>query len=536
MTDGNFPVVLTADRTLMAAYTLLLDGMGAASQTTFTPSPVMKGLIAPRVACDGLRARQAPLGLRRIEAALRQGGWAAEDVAIVPPERLRRAIGPRTRVVGLASGDPLGLGMNSTTMVGVFGGKPYTSTMFLALLKDVRRLVNEHCPAARVVAGGPGMWQLAGEGGEETARKSGLRLGRAQSVSIEEAHFGPGTAGASKCGTRIDHVITGYCESNVADLFRRMADGADLPVFLEGSWQRGDEVPRIVGATVMGMVEASRGCGWGCRFCTLAHQPMAHLPVETIASDVETNFGAGVDNISLGSEDIFRYGAAGGARAAPQKLIDLLRTLRELRGLRTLSVDHANVVTVAAFSDAQLAEVHELLAGSAVGHLVWLNLGVETACGELLAANDGAAKIKPYSPDEWGELCLEQVRRLCRQGFFPLVSLVIGLPGETPPQTERTRCWVESLRDERVSVVPVLHTPVGGEGGHRIAAGEVSAKQWEIFERGLDLTFRWMPQLYWRHHGLAGVAPWRRVMMQIFGRFYAPLWKHLVHRRKAAAR
>jgi radical SAM superfamily enzyme YgiQ (UPF0313 family) len=261
---------------------------------------------------------------------------------------------------------------------------------------------------------------------------------------------------------------------------------------------------------------------------------MGHLPVETILADVATNLRAGVRNISLGSEDIFRYGAGPGERVAPGRLIDLLRRVRELDGVRTLAIDHANIASVAQFSDAELAEVQRLVSGGP-GQLVWMNLGVETASGRLLAANGGAVKMKPFSPEEWGEVCLAQVRRLCRHGFLPMASLVIGLPGETAEDTERTLEWVESLSAERVSVVPVFHTAVTAHGG-RIAAGEVTRRQWEVFDRALGLTFRWMPGLYWQHHGAAGAAMWRRVLMQVFGRFYAPTWKFLVRRRRRKAR
>ena len=45
---------------------------------------------------------RAPLGLRRIEAALIRDGFDPADVAVVRPEDLHRAIGPATRLVGAA--------------------------------------------------------------------------------------------------------------------------------------------------------------------------------------------------------------------------------------------------------------------------------------------------------------------------------------------------------------------------------------------------------------------------------------------------
>ena len=50
-------------------------------------------------------------------------------------------------------------------------------------------------------------------------------------------------------------------------------------------------------------MEITRGCGLGCDFCTLAREPMRHLPVETILADARTNLNAGVRNIALITED-----------------------------------------------------------------------------------------------------------------------------------------------------------------------------------------------------------------------------------------
>ena len=56
MPEAGFPIVLTADRTLMADYQVLLDGMMAGSQTTTTPGFMMHALVSPPLAGDSLRA------------------------------------------------------------------------------------------------------------------------------------------------------------------------------------------------------------------------------------------------------------------------------------------------------------------------------------------------------------------------------------------------------------------------------------------------------------------------------------------------
>lgn len=490
--EKGFPVVLTADRSLMARYQLLLDGMFSASQTTRTPTLLMKKLLAPPVLSNGLRARQAPLGLRRIEAALLVGGWNPEEVAVVAPESLGPAIGPETRIIGISSGDPLGIGMNSTTMAGLVGGQIVTSRWFQQLVSQLKGL-RSRAPEAQVVMGGPGAWQLVQNSGARRA------LG-------------------------IDHVVTGYCEDNVAHLFCQIADSQGLPPVLVGKGAAARALPALRDATVMGAVEVSRGCGLGCRFCTIARVPMMHLPIETILADVQTNVAAGVTNVSLITEDIFRYGCDDGG-AQPARLLELLREIRGIPGLRLIQSDHANLASVAQFSDAELEDAQRLFVGENGRHeYVWLNLGLESAAGELLAAAGGRSKMRPYRPEQWGEVCLEQIRRLTRAGFLPMVSLILGLPGETPGAVEKTAQWVRQLKREPVMIFPLFFAPVDGES-RAFAVGDMSTAHWQLFQECYRLNFKWLPRLYWDNQSGAGVKLWRRLLLEMLGRMQVLWWK-----------
>jgi len=489
--QGGYPVVLTADETLMAGYRLLFDGMLASSQTTRTPSPVMR-LLMPRPKQPGVRAAVAPMGLRRIEAALLAGGFATDDVVVVHPARLHHAIGPATRVVGVSSGEPAGIGMNTTTMTGIVGGRIYPAAMFGRLMKRIRRLLTDRAPSARVVLGGPGAWQLADS---EQAR---------------------GEAGA-------DHVVVGYAEANAAEIFRAAADGCDLQAVIAGEGVGPDAIPPIAGAATMGAVEISRGCGLGCSFCTIGHIPMIHVPEQTIVADAQTNVAGGCTSIAALSEDFFRYGAAG-LSVNPNALIALLERLREIENLRLIQIDHANVISVGGFDDAQLARVRELLAGNNRHRYLWVNLGVETAAGMLMKAN-GRAKMAGCPANEWADLCKTQVRRLCRAGFFPMVSLVLGLPGETPDDAQATLEWVQSLSRERVSVFPMLYAPVDGTQPPDVR--RLSLLHWRLIRECYALNFRWTPRMYWDNQSGAGVGLLRRCLMQALGRGQMLQWRAL---------
>ena len=490
----GFPIVLTADRTLMAGYKPLFDGMNSASQTTTTPEFMVKLLLAPSVACDGPRVRQASLGLRRVEAALVSDGWPQEGVAIVRPDKLGSAIGADTRVIGISTGDPLGLGMNSNTMTGIAGGEIHTSRCFRRLARRIEKL-RSNAPHARVVMGGPGAWQLA------------------QHDDLRRELW-------------IDHVVMGYAEASVADAFRRIADGEELPVIIEAERVVGDQIPRLLGPTVMGAVEVSRGCGLGCQFCTIGRSPMTHLPVETILADIRTNIDAGVTSISLVTEDLFRYGA-GGHRPKPNAVIELLRQIRGTPGIRLLQTDHANITSIAQFSDEELREVHRLFVPEGHRHdYLWLNLGVETASGRLLAANGGQPKMRSHAPDEWGDLCLAQARRLTANGFFPLISLLMGMPGEQESDVDATIEWVQELLDERVAIFPMLYAPLDADEP-TFGVEDMSPAHWRLFRTCYRLNFKWVPRLAWDNEAAAGVSLWRRLLIQTLGRGQIVWWKML---------
>jgi radical SAM superfamily enzyme YgiQ (UPF0313 family) len=284
----------------------------------------------------------------------------------------------------------------------------------------------------------------------------------------------------------------------------------------------------------MGVVEISRGCGLGCSFCTIARTPMVHLPADTILADVESNLGAGQTSIALLSEDFFRYGATG-PRTAPGTLLALLQQLREADPrLRLIQVDHVNLASVAQFSDGQLREVRRLLVGATGCRYPWVNVGMETASGELLAAAGGAGKLGGAGDGAWAQFCAAQVRRLCAGGFLPMVSLVIGLPGERGEDLRATLAWVEQISDVPVTVFPVLYAPV--DGSPPLTAADLREPHWRLLQAAYRLNFRWLPRMYWDNQQAAGVPASRRLILQTLGHGQVVQWKWLLQRQRRRSR
>lgn len=491
MRDG-FPIVLTADRTLMADYRLLFDGMLAASQTTTAPPVLFERLLMPRGRRSGVRAVVAPLGLRRIEAALLAGGFSPDEVVVVGEDQLDSVIGRATRVIGISSGEPAGLGMNTSTMTGVVGGRIYPEVMFRRLMRKVHRLNRD--VSAKIVLGGPGAWQIAGD--------------------------------SAKCKELgVDHVIAGYAEENAAGMFRSLMRQETVPQVVPGGWTPTVSIPPIRGASTMGVVEISRGCGLGCSFCTIGRVPMVHLPPNTILADAETNVAAGMPNIALLSEDFFRYGADG-VKTNPDALLSLVRSIRQNAQVGLIQIDHANVGSVAQYDDSQLQTIHDLLVGQNTQRYVWVNLGIETVSSELLQQIGAAAKCKQSGSEPWGDFCTRHLRRLCQAKFFPMASLVIGLPGERDEHLQETLAWVKSLGDQRLAIFPVLYAPV--DGSPPLDPRRLRPLHWELMRACYRLNFRCVPWLYRDNQAAGGVPFVRRMALQMLGYGQIVQWKTLL--------
>jgi len=506
--DHGHRIVLTADRLLMADYACLFDAMVAASQTTTTPRLVLERLLMPAPRPNPLPAKIAPLGLRRIEAALHSSGLV---VSVCHPDRLADAVGPDTRVVGIATGEPLGKGMNSSTMEAIAGGRIWPQVFFEQVLKAAHTLA----PHAQFVIGGPGAWQIA-QSLEDTAGDTGNLQSEALDL-IKKIHL----------SGRLT-VVEGYCEGNIAEAFGRVLEsGQGLGVF---QGKQPERVPAIRNAATMGAVEMSRGCGWGCAFCTIAREPMRHLPLETIESDADRNLAGGQLSLSLLSEDFFRYGSTG-LSVNPEALIKTLARLRENKALRLMQIDHVNVSSIARFSDADLVEVHRLLTLGQRHRYVWVNIGVETASGPLLARNGGRAKMAGCPPEEWYSHTQEQMHRLVRAGFYPLVSLVLGLETETPDEARLTLEWVRGLRNQRLSVFPVMLAPLG----HNSPLPALTKTHWQTVIESYRLNFKWVPRLVWDNEQGAGVPVARRLAAQAIGKGQVLWWNAAFQIRKRRA-
>ena len=156
----GYRIVLTSDRATMTDYSGA-DWLGFLLCLPYrlVPRYVLAKVLAPPIGADrDGRAKLAPYALRKLEASLYASGFGEEEVAVVPPEALDRAVGPDTVVLGLHVLDPLGLAPVSHTLRSLAGGgPPCTELLFLNLMRILRPLKARY--GFKLVVGGA--WDLA---------------------------------------------------------------------------------------------------------------------------------------------------------------------------------------------------------------------------------------------------------------------------------------------------------------------------------------------------------------------------------------
>ncbi len=493
-------IVLVADRTLSADYKALFEGIFATMQTTKVPELVMRRFISPSAKTDAEgRTVTSPLGLRRVESSLlKHLDLSREDIVCTIPEQLPRLLGPWVKIVAFSSSDPLGRGMSNTTTTNFWSGELYTrlfSRRLLSLLFEAKEKYD-----FKVVGGGAGAWQW-------------------------QLYDDPT---AKAC---LDCVYEGYFEDKGPALFQDILDGRPFDHHVVSTQTATSGICPIQGASMLGMIEISRGCGRGCRFCSVAKKKMEHLSVDLVLADLQTNAANGVYSVVSGSEDFFRYGAED---LTPnfEKLHELLTAMQTVEDLSFMQIDHANVTSVAALTDEQLQETRRLLTWKAKSRYLWVNMGVESASGQLVAANC-PGKVSPYRPEDWEGLLYETADRITHNGFYGVYSLVLGLPGETPDDIAQTMKYVRFLETQNAVVFPVFYEPYQIDEvhqGHRFTLDSMRLDHLELYRACYEINFKNVPLLFWDNQRCGGVPFFKRAAMRLLGKGEIFQWRQAFNR------
>src|SRR5215469_1978955 len=152
-------VVITCDWTMMSNHHRKeFLGFGTTTPAYILPEAVYQWMFYPTMPVDERGfPREAPYGMRKIEASLLDGGF---DARIVHPSHLDRYMPGEAKVLLVSGHDYFGLNPPSSTFGGVMRKEPLNCVNFK------RMLTQPHVLAARqkgmkLILGGPCAWQLS---------------------------------------------------------------------------------------------------------------------------------------------------------------------------------------------------------------------------------------------------------------------------------------------------------------------------------------------------------------------------------------
>jgi len=421
--------------------------------------PLLRGKLRENeIAPDG-QAKYVPNGLRVVEALLLRE-FAPHEIAVCYPAQLDRFVGPETRAIGVHAHNPMGITFAADVYAQLTG--PGTECQNA---REFRELMQHPALARRrshlrIIAGGPGTWQIRQTGAQDS--------------------YG------------IDCLVEGEAEDLILPLFRAAVRGETLPRTVEGHSPALQNIPTTQGRSTLGVVEITRGCGRGCQFCGIASRHGLSAPLRQILENVRSNVAGGAHNILLTTEDLFLYEQGPKFATNTAALVQLFDAVTSVPGVKYLSLSHATMAPIVADPS-----VIERLTPIGVGRAYRrhphsthpekryqsLFIGLETGSVRLFR-QFMKGKGYPFRPEQWPDVVLKGMEILNRWNWFPFCTFIIGLPGETDEDMKQSLDLLHALHSAKFCIVPTLFIPLEHTRlGNRQAAQlpRLTELQWEFF-------------------------------------------------------
>ena len=465
MRGEGWKIVLTAERCMMSDYHgSLFLGFCACAPKKLWNSFAFFHFICPKAPTyDNGKSKLAPYATRKIEASLLEYGFTEDEVVVVEPESIRDYVGPKTKVIGVTSNDPLGRGPATTTFSAPTGffrdkGEAYDAWKFRELVTDPYL---KHW-GAKIVVGGPGSWQLEDD-------KERRRL-------------------------NVDVVVIGEGENVTPPLFEKIVKGEKVPEVVYGDIVETEKMSKIRGGTVGGVVEVSRGCGRGCKFCIPTLLKLRSRPLEDILEEVRVNVQAQQTQITLHAEDILRY-KANGIKVNREAVTSLFESVKKIEGVENVGPSHFALASVAS-QPKLLREISDIV-GVGGREKPWIagQTGVETGSPKLIERHM-PGKALPFKPKEWPDV-VEQAFGICMDSdWVPCGTLILGLPGEEEEDILKTIELMDRLKNYKSLIVPLFFVPIGSlKKEKRFTVDDMKEYHWDLMLKCWDHGMRWAEEL-----------------------------------------
>ena len=445
-------IVLTAPATEMSNHHgKEFLGFGTCSPPTVAPSWFIKMFFYPKIRCKNGEVTQAPYGLRKIEALLIDAGF---DVVTVHPYDIEEYL-DEAKVVGISVMDPLGFGPVSVTFSAILGGDPSTRIEFINLMKKIESY------DIKVIVGGPGAWQFEWD---------------------------------EYWKSKIDCIVIGEGEYVVVDLFRRALNGEKLPKIVRGKPTRVEDIPTIKKPSINGLIEISRGCGRGCKFCSETLKVRRDIPIDKIVEEAKICVNE-TKGVILHAEDVLLYGCKD-PKFIPneEKVLKLFRAVREVS--EHIGVSHCSLAAVVA-KPSVVEGISEIVGVGDRVNMFGVQTGLETGSERLMEMHMHG-KCLPFHPREWPEVAESAFAIMHDNRWIPAATLIVGLPGETEDDVIKTIELVERLRDYCSLIVPLIFIPmeVCALRREKTITENLKDHHYELMSVCMDHNVYWIDRLF----------------------------------------
>ncbi|MGC9209002.1 MAG: B12-binding domain-containing radical SAM protein [Nitrososphaeria archaeon] len=411
----GYKVLLTADKTLFSEYrnVPLLQFLGCAPVEK-VPKFIFDALSPYTELQDGLPIR-APYDVRLVESVL-VDALGRDRVKVVVPKNIEEFIDEDTKVVGVSTMDPLGLG--PVTMMFTNGGRDtgYTKYYFYQLIRKLNLLRRANGYRFKIVVGGPGTWQL-----------------EIRPKAVDELN--------------IDHVVIGETEHVLPQLIDDIVNGSPDRFIKVKGYPTIDQIPLIKGATLHGLLEINRGCGRNCEYCLPNLRSARHLPVDHIVKNIAVNVRYGVTSVWAQSEDVFLYRLEDHRYMNPnwEALIELFHAIVNADGVRHTNPTHGTISAPASNPEKFRKLSETMKAGP--NNIIGLQPGLETGSVRLVKKYM-SRKALPFSAEEWPDVVFEGTRVLNENYWVPAYTAIVGFPGETDEDVLDTIRLIDRMERE----------------------------------------------------------------------------------------
>jgi radical SAM superfamily enzyme YgiQ (UPF0313 family) len=255
----------------------------------------------------------------------------------------------------------------------------------------------------------------------------------------------------------IDCIVEGEGEKVAPKLFKDAVNGKELPKYVKGETVEAEKIPAIITPSRGGIVEITRGCGRGCKFCTPNMLKFRSLPKNLILKEAKFNVENGLNHISLHSEDFLRYGSKG-LKPNEEKIMDLIRSVKKIKGLKSLSTDFAAASTV--MQDPKLVgRVAEEFGLDKLPQII--EMGIETGSPRMIQ-KFMEGKVKPFKAEQWQDIVEQSIGILNDNGWVVCGTMITGLPGESEEDVRMSAQLLEKLTNYDCFIFVLPFISMGG--------------------------------------------------------------------------